>query len=85
MINRLINMEISIPKQILETPIQGGDYTIQQYATSFLDGMSEGQRLRFKKMLENGIESGMSVARNYGVDYKDFIKEVKRQLKVKEI
>ena len=38
-----------------------------------------------KKMLENGIESGMSIARNYGVDYKDFIKEVKRQLKVKEM
>ena len=83
MINRLINMDISTSKESNLT--QTGEYSIIEYVSSFLDGMSEGQRLRFKKMLENGIESGMSVARNYGVDYKDFIKEVKRQLKVKEM
>lgn len=81
MINRLIDMNVNISNENIATE----NYSIQQYAKLFLDGMSEGQRIRFKHMLENGIESGMSVAKNYGVSYKDFITEVKKQLKVKEI
>lgn len=58
------------------------DYTIEEYANSFINGLGETQRLRFKKMLENGIESGMSVAKSYNVDYDRFISAVKKQMGV---
>ena len=58
------------------------DFTIEEYANSFISGLGETQRLRFKKMLENGIESGMSVAKSYNVDYDRFISEVKKQMGV---
>ena len=84
MINRLIDMEISIPKNklIINGIKSNGDYTVEEYAIAFIYGMSESQKDRFKKMLENNIECGMSVAKSYGVDYEDFINEVKKQLRV---
>ena len=87
MINRLINMDIS-PITLKEKPIQefknDGTYTIEDYAKAFINGMGETQKERFKKMLENGIKCGLSIADNYGVDYNTFIKEVKKQLEVEE-
>ena len=56
---------------------------LQEYATAFIDGMGETQRDRFKKMLESGIQCGMSVAAAYGINYSEFIDEVKKQLGVK--
>lgn len=81
MINRLIDMEIKPIKNnlIISNP---GHYTISEYATAFLSGLGETQKERFRQMLLNGIESGMSIARSYGVDYKEFITEVKKQLNV---
>ena len=78
-INRLINMEVKIPKhnKIISEP---GNYTIPEYATAFISGLSITQKERFKQMLLNGIQSGMSVAKNYGIDYEEFILEVKKQL-----
>ena len=83
MINRLINMDISIPNKgnlpsmMASNP---GNYTIQQYVSAFLSGLGETQKDRFKQMLKNGIQSGMSIAKSYGIEYSDFIKEVKKQL-----
>lgn len=82
MINRLINIEISSPKKPIKSIAHSGNYTIEEYVAYFLNGMSVTQRQRFKQMLENKIESGMSVAKNLGLNYRDFITEVKRQLKV---
>ena len=59
-----------------------GKYSIQDYAISFIYGMGNTQRERFKKMLQHGIKCGESVALNYGVDYNDLINEVKRILDV---
>ena len=83
MINRLIDMEVQPieQSQIKIEPIKA-NYTIQDYARAFIDGMGETQRNRFRKMLENGIKCGMSVADNYGVDYEQFIQEVKKQMEV---
>ena len=86
MVNRLINMNIAPIKEvksILVKPMQNGTFTIQEYAKAFIDGMSEAQKARFKKMLENGIKCGLSVADNYGIDYDEFIEEVKKQMEVK--
>ena len=85
MINRLIDMNIpSISNnRELITPFNKDIYTIKDYAVTFLQGMGETQRNRFKKMLENGIQCGMSVANNYGIDYDEFIEEVKKQMEVK--
>lgn len=55
---------------------------LKDYAVSFIQGMSETQRARFKNMLENKIECGMSVAKLYGLDYREFISEVKKELGV---
>ena len=70
MINRLINMEIpeinTTPKEV---SIDNANYTITDYANAFIKGMSETQQNRFKKMLENGMNCGMSVADNYGINY----------------
>lgn len=84
MISRLINLEV--PKITKEIPshISNGNYTIQEYAMAFITGMSDTQRERFKKMLENQLQCGMSVAKSYGIDYDEFIEEVKKQLKVEE-
>ena len=85
MINRLINMEVSPISTKEDTPIQNvnkGVYTIEDYARAFINGMGETQKSRFKKMLENGIKCGLSVADNYGVDYDKFIAEVKKQMEV---
>lgn len=84
MINRLINMEIpEIENNSIQViPKNNENYTIEDYAKSFINGMGETQRGRFKKMLENGIKCGMSVADNYGIDYDEFIKEVKKQMGV---
>lgn len=60
------------------------DYTIQDYAISFIYGMSNKQRERFKKMLQSGARCGESVALSYGVDYNDLINEIKRILNVEE-
>lgn len=57
-------------------------FTIKEYASSFITGMGDTQRMRFKKMLENGINCGMSVADSYGINYNEFISEVKKQLEV---
>lgn len=59
-----------------------GKYSIQDYAIAFIYGMGNSQRERFKKMLQNGIKCGESVALNYGVDYNDLMNEVKRILNV---
>ena len=83
MINRLIDMNpiITNNSNIIKKEINGNT-TIEEYALAFIDGMSENQKNRFKKMLENNIECGMSVAENYGIDYDKFIKEVKKILNV---
>ena len=82
MINRLINMEVPPIETVSVTHINNKNYTIKEYATAFINGMGETQRNRFKKMLENGIKCGMSVADNYGIDYDEFIEEVKKQMGV---
>lgn len=83
MISRLIDMNI-VPTQNVSCATLNKEthYTISEYATAFIDGLSDRQKARFKKMLENNIECGMSVAENYGIDYNEFITEVKNQLKV---
>lgn len=83
MINKLIDLKFDVEnKPNLELNSSG--FTIQQYALAFLSGLGDTQKERFKKMLENGFEAGMSVAKNYGINYNDFIKEVKSQLNIKE-
>lgn len=82
MINRLINIDITPPKNKKVENLHSGHYTIEEYAIAFISGMSDTQQNRFKQMLENNIESGMGVAKSYGIDYKEFINEVKKQLKV---
>lgn len=81
MINRLINLDIKMPSatQLIKS---NGAYTIAEYATVFLDGLDKNQKSRFKKMLQNGIKSGMSVADGYGINYDEFINEVKSQLNI---
>lgn len=61
-----------------------GQFSIEDYAIAFVYGMGKKQRDRFKKMLENNIKCGESVAYSYGVDYDQLINEVKRILKVEE-
>ena len=75
-------MEPVISTEIVEKPVLSTNPTIEEYARAFINGMGETQRNRFKKMLENGINCGMSIADNYGVDYDDFIIEVKKQMGV---
>ncbi len=81
MINRLINLDIKMPSNN-EAIKSNGSYTISQYVTVFLAGLDKNQKDRFRKMLESGIKSGMSVASSYGIDYNDFINEVKNQLSI---
>lgn len=83
MINRLINMEVKpLNMRDINNNISNKNYTIEEYVNAFINGMGETQRNRFKKMLENGIECGMSVAENYNLDYNKFIIEVKKQMGV---
>ena len=81
MINRLIDMEVKPFNKTVS--VNREFYSIGDYANAFIKGMGETQRNRFRKMLENGIKCGMSVADSYGIDYEDFIKEVKKQMGVK--
>lgn len=83
MINKLINMNptISLNNNSFNRTLKA---TVKDYAVSFLNGLSDTQKTRFKKMLENNIQCGMSVAENYGIDYEEFITEVKQLLKVGE-
>ena len=63
MINRLINMQVS-PVTLKEKPIMNnGKFTIEDYARAFISGMGETQKLRFKKMLENGIQCRFKCSR----------------------
>ena len=87
MINRLINMSVPSINTISGNvdpvkPAKNGIFTMEQYAKAFINGMGETQKERFKKMLENDIKCGMSVADNYGIDYDEFITEVKKQMEV---
>ena len=84
MINKLINMEVPsiVNREKLNNSINNYNYSIQDYVTAFINGMGETQRIRFKRMLENGIKCGVSVADNYGIDYDKFIEEVKKQMEV---
>ena len=75
MINRLIDIK-AIPK----VGSTSKKYTAEDYAISFLNGLSNTQRNRFKAMLENNIECGQSVAKSYGIDYDIFINAVKKIL-----
>lgn len=61
-----------------------GKFSIEDYAIAFVYGMGKKQRDRFKKMIQNNIKCGESVADGYGVDYEQFMSEVKRILKVEE-
>ena len=81
MISRLINMKVPTIEKEPEV-INTGNFTIADYAKSFINGMGETQKERFKKMLENDMKCGMSVAENYGINYDDFIEEVKKQMEV---
>lgn len=83
MINRLINMSPIINETKQNKVANLINASVTEYAIAFLDGLSDTQRNRFKKMLENNIECGMSVAESYGIKYEDFIKEVKNQLNIK--
>lgn len=79
----MIHKTLNIKSDSIESlPIKYGTYSIKDYAYAFITGMDKVQCMRFKKMLENGIECGKSVSESYGVDYDDFIKEVKKQLEV---
>lgn len=69
---------------LTNTPTNKTNFSIEDYAITFVYGMGKTQRDRFKKMLEQNIKCGESVAYNYGVNYDDLIKEVKRILKVEE-
>lgn len=68
-------------KRIIPT---NGKFTIEDYAIAFVYGMGKKQRERFKRMLQNNIKCGESVADSYGVDYEQLIAEVKRILRVEE-
>lgn len=50
---------------------------INIYAQTFINSLTIAQRKQFKKMIENGIEVGRSVAETYGVPLKQFIEEVR--------
>lgn len=65
-------------------PTNNGKFSIEDYAITFVYGMGKPQRERFKKMLEQGIKCGESVAYNYGIDYDELMTEVKRILKVED-
>lgn len=84
MINRLIDVNPIINNAVNKESKNSSvlNNSIEEYAISFIEGMSENQLRRFKKMLENGIECGTSVANAYEVNYEDFINEVKKLLKV---
>ena len=83
MINKLIDMTVYPITYEKEEVIQNnGVYTIEDYARAFINGMGETQKARFRKMLENNIKCGLSVAQNYDVDYDEFITEVKKQMEV---
>lgn len=66
------------------TSMHNGTFSIEDYAITFVYGMGKNQRDRFKKMLDQGIRCGESVAVSYGVDYDDLMKEVKRILNVED-
>jgi len=72
-----MDKSLASEKEIITTK-----YKIEDYAITFIYGMGQTQRDRFKQMLEQGYECGKSVAANYKIDYDDFIKEVKKLLKV---
>lgn len=84
MINRLIDMKINVSHETItpKTVQTQHNYSVQDYAIAFITGLKPTQKERFKKMLENQIECGMSIAESYGIDYNDFITEVKKLLKV---
>ena len=69
---------------LAKSNVDKSNFSIEDYAITFVYGMGKTQRDRFKKMLEQNIKCGESVAYNYGVDYGDLISEVKRILKVEE-
>lgn len=66
----------------VEKSTNNGKFSIEDYAIAFIYGMGKTQRDRFKKMLEQNIKCGESVAMNYGVDYDALMTEIKRILKV---
>ena len=73
MINKLINMKVTPISAksgniVVEKPAKNGKFTIEDYASAFINGMDNNQKERFKRMLENGINCGESVAYNYGID-----------------
>lgn len=78
----MANIIAKIP--VDKTNNTNGKFSIEDYAITFVYGMGKNQRDRFKKMLEQDIKCGESVAYNYGVDYDQLMKEVKRLLKVEE-
>lgn len=85
MISSLINIHPKYKIKQLEKQIKIVDKkynSLKDYAVAFIEGMSQTQRERFKNMLENKIECGMSVAKLYGLDYQEFITEVKKELGV---
>lgn len=87
MINHLITKhnKIKMKNRYIEATDRDVDRkynSLKDYAVAFIEGMSETQRERFKNMLENKIECGMSVAKLYGLDYQEFISEVKKELGV---
>ena len=87
MINRLINMEVKMPSKgniSAAIALNPTNYSIQEYVSAFLSGLGDSQRDRFKQMIQIGIKSGMSIAESYGIDYDDFITEVKKQLNMEE-
>ena len=80
----MVNNIISTPMEKVASKSNNGKFSVEDYAITFVYGMGKTQRERFKKMLENNIKCGESVANNYRVDYDSLIKEVKRILKVEE-
>ena len=82
MINHLITKHNKIKMKNRYIEATDRDVDRKYYAVAFIEGMSETQRERFKNMLENKIECGMSVAKLYGLDYQEFISEVKKELGV---
>ena len=77
-------MQMPVEKSFNQITLTNGQFSIEDYAIAFVYGMGKKQRDRFKKMLEHNIKCGESVADSYGVDYNQFITEVKRILKVSE-
>jgi len=76
--NIIVGADVTPVNIPISKDFEVGNYTVEEYAKAFIDGLEEHKKDRFRTMLNRGMSIGRNIADIYKVDYNEFIAALKK-------